>query len=587
MKVKFPQFKTDLNTTNISRNHVIGIKVELFLFYFQIIDRKILNDLEIKIPDGQTETISSNLLQANSEQVFYDYDCQNTVYKFITPTVNKLLGFSAAELNEIKFENLIINTSEEYRTKYPLNGKKDGPQIEECLTLFLVKAKNGELKWIEDNSITLYDTDDVKTTKMGLLCDVGEKLREGKLKQIILDILETANSEKNLSELFKFIHTCIKKLMKADNFYVAYYKRDSDLLTFPYFVDEVDNDSSSKKLGKGLTEYVLRTGKSALVDLQKDEELRKRGEIELIGPQSPIWLGVPLKIKEKTIGVMVVQDYNDPVTYSPAQQQILDVISYPISRAIERKIDEEERKEMIVKLKEMNTSKDRLFSLISHDLRSPFNSLLGFAEILRTDFENLTHRDIKEYINVINDSSNTLFEMTNNLLHYSKLQLNKYDYIPKKILLNEMLNEAVESLRYRVQKKNISIRFELKQNYFIIADEDMLITIFRNIISNALKFSPSQSTINIFAEESADNIKDTLAIQISITDEGVGISEENQVLINSEVMFSTQGTDREPGSGLGLLLTKKYVALNKGIFEVISTEGQGTTIVVTFPGIKI
>jgi len=93
--------------------------------------------------------------------------------------------------------------------------------------------------------------------------------------------------------------------------------------------------------------------------------------------------------------VLVVQDYVDASTYTPAHQQILDVISYPISRAIERKIVEEERKEMIVKLKEMNTSKDRLFSLISHDLRSPFNSLLGFAEILRTDFDNLTHRDIK------------------------------------------------------------------------------------------------------------------------------------------------------------------------------------------------
>lgn len=77
---------------------------------------------------------------------------------------------------------------------------------------------------------------------------------------------------------------------------------------------------------------------------------------------------------------MVVQDYSDPATYGPAQQQMLDVISYPISRAIERKMSEEEREEMIVKLKEMNTSKDRLFSLIPHDFRAPFNSLLGFAK---------------------------------------------------------------------------------------------------------------------------------------------------------------------------------------------------------------
>jgi len=545
-----------------------------------------LNDIETKIPVSHTETVIPNFPPANSDQVFYDYDCQTGNYKFITPTVTKLFGYDVTELNELKFEKLIISHYEEYKTKYPLNGKADGPQIEEKLTVYLIETKNGERKWIEDNSITLYDTNEIKTTRMGLLCDVGEKLREEKLKQIILEILEAANSEKNLSELFKFIHTCIKKLMKADNFYIAYYKRDSDLLTFPYFVDDVDNDSSSKKLGKGLTEYVLRTGKSALIDLLKDEDLRKKGEIELIGPQSPIWLGVPLKIKEKTIGVLVVQDYKDPNTYTLAHQQILDVISYPISRAIERKIVEEERKEMIVKLKEMNTSKDRLFSLISHDLRSPFNSLLGFAEILRTDFENLTHRDIKEYINVINDSSNTLYEMTNNLLHYSKLQLNKYDYIPKKILLNEIINEAIDSLKYRINKKNISIRVDLKQNYYLVADEDMLVTIFRNIISNALKFSDPESSINILAEESLEISSQIPAFQISVTDEGTGITEENQFLIDSGVMFSTQGTEREPGSGLGLLLTKKYVALNKGKFEVISFDGQGTTVVVTFPGMK-
>ena len=177
--------------------------------------------------------------------------------------------------------------------------------------------------------------------------------------------------------------------------------------------------------------------------------------------------------------------------------------------------------------------------------------------------------------------------MTNNLLHYSKLQLNKYDYIPKKILINEIINEAIDSLKYRINKKNISIRVDLKQNYYLVADDDMLVTIFRNIISNALKFSEPQSTINILAEESIDSSTNAPAIQISVTDEGIGISDENQVLIKSEVMFSTQGTDREPGSGLGLLLTKKYVDLNKGKFEVISFDGQGTTVVVTFPGMKL
>jgi PAS domain S-box-containing protein len=523
----------------------------------------------------------------NGVQVFYDFDYKLKIYRFITPAVDKLLGYSMEELNEIGFENIVVNEFEESKSEYSLNGHSEITQIEEKLVTYLVETKPGTTKWIEDNSISVYDSANNKTRRMGTLRDVGEYMREEKLRQIILEILEAANSEKNLSELFRFIHSSVKKLMKADNFYIAYYKKDSDLLTFPYFVDEIDNDSSSKRLGKGLTEYVLRTGKSVLVDLQKDEELRRRGEIELIGPQSPIWLGIPLKIMDKTIGVLVLQDYKDANTYNESHRQILDVISYPISRAIERKMLEEERKEMIVKLKEMNTSKDRLFSLISHDLRAPFNSLLGFSEILRTEFENLTSRDVKEYINVINDSSNTLYDMTNNLLHYSRLQLNKYDYIPKKVLVNDILKEALESLKFRIEKKRIYIKLELKEKYYLIADEEMLFTIFKNIISNSVKFSNRESTVRIFAEESTDTINNSSAIQISITDEGIGISEQNQQLIESGVMFSTQGTEKEPGSGLGLLLSKKYVALNKGRLEIISAGLYGTSVVITFPGIKL
>ena len=520
------------------------------------------------------------------EQVFYDFDCVKREYSFITPVVENLLGYSPTEINQVGFENLVADEIEERSEVYRLNGKDDEMHVVEKQATFLVKTKNKSNKWIEDNSILFFDSNGNKVRRIGTLRDVGGSMREEKLRQIILEILETANSEKNLSELFRFIHLSVKKLMKADNFYIAYYKKDSDLLTFPYFVDELDDDSSSKQLGKGLTEYVLRTGKSILVDLKKDEELRQKGEIELIGPQSPIWLGIPLKIMDKTIGVLVLQDYKDADTYNTSHQQILDVISYPISRAIERKMLEEERKEMIVKLKEMNTSKDRLFSLISHDLRAPFNSLLGFAEILRTEFENLTSRDIKEYINVINDSSHTLFDMTNNLLHYSRLQLNKYDYIPKKVLLNQIIKDAIELLQFRIEKKRVYLKLELKENYYVIADEEMLVTVFKNIISNSIKFSNRESTIRIFAEESTDEINNSSSVQISITDEGIGITEENQRMIEAGVMFSTQGTEKEPGSGLGLLLSKKYVELNRGKLEIISAGAYGTSVIITLSGVK-
>lgn len=522
----------------------------------------------------------------NRDQVFYKYDYRKEIFQFITPTVEELLGYDIDDLNKIGFQSIVRNQLVDRKSSYSINHNSNSMHIEEKSVTYLVETHNGENKWIEDNSFIICDEFNHGISRFGILKDVGAYMRDEKLRQIISEILEASNSEKNLGDLFKFIHTCIKKLMKADNFYIAYYKRDSALLTFPYFVDEEDTDSSAKKLGKGLTEYVLRTGVSALVDLEMDTELRRKGEIELVGPQSPIWLGVPLKILDKTIGVMVVQDYSNPNTYGPAEQQILDVISYPISRAIERKMMDEDREEMIIQLKEMNRSKDRLFSLISHDLRAPFNSLLGFTEILTTEFDTLTHRDIKEYINVINDSSRTLYAMTNNLLHYSRLQLNKFDFLPEKISLDELINSAIDLLKFKIRKKDILVKAEVKKEYRIVGDAEMLRITFENLISNSIKYSRRGGVVKVLTEKITYDSGDASAIQISFSDEGIGLSEGNQKKILSGEMFSTPGTDKEPGSGLGLLLAQKYISMNRGKFEIISKESEGTTVLITFPILK-
>ena len=519
----------------------------------------------------------------NSGQLFYRFDCKNLSYQFISPTIKELIGYSLEEINSIGFEKIIRNQLTERQSIYNTNKNNSGRKIEEKTVTSLIETKDGDLKWIEDNSITFNGTGNRSPIKFGTFKDVTESMRDEKIRQIISEILEASNSEKNLRELFKFIHGSIKKLMRADNFYIAYHKKDSDLLTFPYFVDEIDTDAHEKKMGKGLTEYVLRSGESALIDAEKDEELRQKGEIELIGPQSPIWLGVPLKIEDQTIGVMVVQDYKDPESYGKREKRILDVISYPISRAIERKMVEEEREDMIKKLKELNLSKDQLFSLISQDLRSPFNSLLGFAEILTTEFESLTQRDIKEYLNVINDSAKTLFGMTNNLLHYSRLQLNKFDFEPKKINLFEAVIHLKESLNHRIKKKDLLVKIEINDGYFVYTDEDMLHILLENLILNAIKYSNTGNIIRVRADKQYDSKKKKSYIQLSVNDEGVGISEENLLKIKSGIMYSTLGTAKESGLGLGLLLTEKFMEILKGKMEILSTEGKGTTINLTFP----
>lgn len=514
--------------------------------------------------------------------VFYNYDNIEKRYTFVSPAIEKLTGFTADELNEIGFDTIIKDTIVESVNSYP-STQKSAEQIKECFVTYLIETKSRKLIWIENNSFAYLNSSGQQTSVTGILQDVSASMKDEKVKQIVMEILEETNSEKNINELFKFIHSSISKLMKADNFYIAYYKEDSNLLTFPYFVDEVDTDSSSKKFGKGLTEYIIRTGKSALVDIEMDKELRKGGEVELTGPQSPIWLGVPLKIKEKIIGAMVVQDYKDPKTYGDTDKQLFDVIAFPISRAIERKIVEDEKEGMIKQLKELNHSKDRLFSLISHDLKSPFNSLLGFANILNDEYDSLTQLEIKEYLNVINESSKTLFGMTTNLLHYSSLQLGKYELRPRLQDLSSEVNSVLINLKDRIDKKDILFKNEIKPETFVFVDKDMLNLIFTNLITNSIKYSHTGGMIKVSAEIVKVKDEGISKVRITICDEGIGISEENLKKINDSEKFSTPGTNKEYGTGLGLLLVKESVSINNGSLQIKSEAGKGTAIIITMP----
>ena len=444
-----------------------------------------------------------------------------------------------------------------------------------------IKSLDDKIEFIEWHNSLMRDKNGELISIIVSGQEITKRRKDEKIRNIILEILEDANSEKNLDEFFKFIHEAIGRLMKAENFYIAYYNREEDLLTFPYFVDKFEQDASPQSPGKGLTESVLMTGKSKLVDREMDDRLIQNEEVELVGPQAEIWLGVPLKIQDKVIGVMVVQDYEEGTTYGETEQQILDVVAYPISRAIERKIVEAERKELIIQLKELNESKDRLFSLISHDLRNPFNSLLGFSEVLTTEYDLLTREEIREYINVISDSSKNLFGMTTNLLHYSRYQLGKYRYNPIVKNVETTINQILESQEKNIKKKDILVTQTIDSEYFVYADEDLINVALENIIGNAIKFSKPGGTINISAEEISDIERDK--VKVIIKDEGTGISEQNMQRIEQNEMFSNPGTSREFGTGLGLILSRDFIGLNKGNLQIHSEEGVGTTVLITLP----
>jgi PAS domain S-box-containing protein len=501
--------------------------------------------------------------------------------RLVNKNACELIGIKQSELLGKEWSALVPdNIAEELRDNIEKTFREiiPPPQNRE-ITLI---SKSGEPKVIQYNNTVLRDETGKIVRLMSFGLDVTDKRREEKIQKVVFRIIQNSNAESDLDELFHFIHSGISELMLAENFYIALYDEKNDLITFPYFIDKYDKEAPPMKFGRGLTEYILRSGKAELITRERDNELVALGETEVVGTQSAIWLGIPLKIRDHTMGALVVQDYENEDTYTEKEKQILEVAAYPISRAIERKIVEQERKELILKLSKLNSSKDKLFSLISHDLRSPFNSLLGFSEILTTEYDSLTHDEVKQYLNVIYEASKNLYGMTNNLLQYSRFQVGRFDFQPVEINLTNLLKKNLNLLKGNAIRKEISLSSDFNADVYVFADEDMLNSTVQNILSNSIKFTQRGGEVKIKTEIIAFFGKAT-HVKVTVEDNGIGISRNELEKILAEEIISTPGTEKEYGTGLGLLIVKEFVEKNGGKIDVKSKINQGTSFSFTLP----
>jgi len=167
---------------------------------------------------------------------------------------------------------------------------------------------------------------------------VAERKQAERMQEALYVISQAAVTAENLEDLYLAIHRALGDLMPADNFYIALYDPDADRISFPYFVDQLDDTPLPKKLGRGLTGYVLRTGRPLLADPQKFTQLVQQGEVELIGTEPVDWLGVPLKVGAKVLGVIAVQSYTENVRLAHADTEMLEFVSAQVTTAIERKL---------------------------------------------------------------------------------------------------------------------------------------------------------------------------------------------------------------------------------------------------------
>ncbi len=754
------------------------------------------------------------------------------VWKFIffNKTFSMLLNYGEKELFGRDFYSIIPKY---YRSK--IKSQLSDPRTTNGISYFEIplKSADGKLLWFAIYKRTILKNDRVYRIQLSGY-NISEKKKLEDMQSFFFEVANTLLKPIKLNELYPLIHEAVSKLLPAKNFYIALYDDNTKVLSFPYFIDQFDPPPKPRNLRRGLTEYVLRKGEPLLATKEVFLDLANKGEIELIGEYSVDWLGVPLKIQDKVIGVIAVQSYDKEIRYDESSKDILSYVSTQIALAIERKQSEQEiekslsllkttvestadgilvvgndgiiklfnqkfldiweipeelikekedsvllehvhnklkdpiyflqkinmlydqpeesswdllefkdgriferytqpqilngeiigrvwsfrditeqkkaekaieferyllqmlmenipdtiyfkdkdcrfirinkaqvkllgvlnEKEAIGKtdfdffseetaleafndemkifktgkpiinkeekliipgkpiqwfsatkvpiyddtgnitglvgisrditkmkeseetlrqyseeLKELNATKDRFMSIIAHDLKSPFSTLLGFLELIREDFDRLSKEELHNFISMSYESAMKIFNLLENLLEWAYMQKGQVKYEFVELNLKQLVEETIEVLIDKANEKNIKITNNISEDIKIKADNAMIQTVVRNITNNALKFTESGGSITISAEPVDDD-----KVKVSITDTGVGMDEETlNKLFKLDTHHSSMGTEGESGTGLGLIICKEMVEKNKGEIWVDSDLGKGTTFYFTVP----
>jgi two-component system, sensor histidine kinase and response regulator len=222
-------------------------------------------------------------------------------------------------------------------------------------------------------------------------------------------------------------------------------------------------------------------------------------------------------------------------------------------------------------LAKANATKDKFFSIIAHDLKNSFNGLLGYSNILLSDFDSFEDKDKISMISAIKQVSESTYKLLQNLLDWARVQTGVISFVPEEILLNVLLQDEFDIQHRLAEQKGIKMEFKANEELRVIADQNMISTVVRNLISNAVKYTRSGGTITLSLN------KDNDMVVITVKDTGIGMTKENlDKLFKVNENFKTYGTNNEEGTGLGLILCKEFIEKNNGQIEVKSEVDVGT-----------
>ena len=409
---------------------------------------------------------------------------------------------------------------------------------------------------------------------LGIYRDITSERKNQLLQEILFNISTAALKQFDLKEIYPIIVQELSKIWDTNNFFIALYDKASETLSLPFFADEKDNfyEIPTKKT---ITGWVIHNNKSVLLKEKDLKLLEESGDIDLVGTPCKIWMGVPLKVENDTIGVMCLQDYNDEDKFSHEDLIIMDFIANQIAIAIQRRKMFDNIILARQKAEEGAQSKQLFMSTMSHEIRTPLNEVIGITNLL---LQGNPREDQMDYIKALKFSGNHLLTLVNDVLDYNKMESGKIIFEQTQFNLSDFLDEIMRSYSFRSKAKNIN--FEIKKAndlpVEVIGDPIRLNQILSNLLSNALKFT-IHGSIKVIVKELSRTANQS-KMEFIVTDTGIGIAKDKQsVIFDSFTQASSDTTRHFGGTGLGLAICKKLVELQGGTITIESEPEKGST----------
>ncbi|MGD8782179.1 MAG: ATP-binding protein [Ignavibacteria bacterium] len=481
-------------------------------------------------------------------------------------------------------------TDKHFTTMLPLNAVEDAKKAHENF-FKNGKIEKGEYELIKSTGerfqakITaklIYDKKGVPY-KASTIFNISEKKYSEVLQSVLLEISQEAGFIESLNELFAHIHVLIGKLMSVDNFYIAIYDMVNGIISFPYIVDREEPDITELELdinkNKSITTHIIEKEEAVLFTENDILDLIASGEIVQIGGLPKIYLGAPLKFREKTIGVIALQSYHDDNVYTEKHKKILEIIANQIARVIERKNFEQELIVAKRKAEESNRIKSEFLAQMSHEIRTPINSILSFSSLIRNDLECVVSGELKECFDLIERGGKRLIRTIDLILNVAQLQMGKYKVDLIDIdLADDILSPLIVQFGKIAAQKGITLTLTNKIDYTrIVCDYYSVNQMFINLIDNAIKYTP-RGKVEIIVKKN-----DNGNLVVDIIDTGIGISKEFlHEVFEIFTQEETGYTRKFEGTGLGLSLVKQYAELNNARVTVTSEKGKGSKFSVIF-----